>query len=420
MKFPLLLSLFLFLTCSQFYSKTYFIDSDRGNDNNNGISDKTPYKSWAVMQYTKLLPGDSVLFKKGSTWNETISITASGNPNNPIVFSSYGTGELPTIDIRNLTADGISINHSQDVIVDGFNVTNIGVENNNIYIANSRNCIARNCSLNITGRAGFFLEKDVSCTVADNYLITPAAMINNQTDGIYAQRNKGNVYDGNTIIDRNSSPEQHSDCIQLYLETDATVKNNYLEQRNENNGHAQGLYSTMPSGTHLYYNNVVFAPNTKAHLMAFLNMKKGNGKVKVFNNTLSGGFMNVFRTDTEDPIVKNNIFVTTCKCSMVRFDTTLSGSADVNNNIYYSNSTKPLNFIGKEYTFKDWQSMGHESEGKEGDPKLNKDFTLKSGSPCINAGSDLSIIFQDDKSGTQRLRKKKYDIGAYEFKGGVR
>lgn len=417
MKKTKLIFIFLLLSSINLLSKTYYIDSEKGDDNNSGFSPSDALKNFSSLILNKLSPGDSVLFKKGCHWNETISISVKGYNDDPISFSSYGTGHLPTIDLKGKNANGIYIYDSKNLILDGFNVVNIGIDSSNIKVVSSQNCIVRSCSLYVTGRAGIFLEKDKTCTMQNNFITTPAELIPNQSDGIYAQRNSDNIYDGNTIIDQNLSPEQHSDCIQLYQETNAIVRNNYLEQKNEKRSNAQGLYCTLPFGTHIYYNNVITAPNTKAHVMAFLNLKKGTGKVMVLNNTLSGGFMNIFRTDTDDPIIKNNVFITTGKYSMVRLDTALSNAADINNNIYYSQSDKPVNYQNKEYTFKDWVKMGKESEGLETDPHLNKDFTPKPESPIINKGSDLSIIFKEDKTGFQRIKKKRFDIGAYEYKG---
>lgn len=77
----------------------YYIDSLYGDDNNPGTSEKEPLKSLARIEELKLGPGDQVLLKRGSVFeDESLVITASGTKGNPIVFTSYGTGPLPRID----------------------------------------------------------------------------------------------------------------------------------------------------------------------------------------------------------------------------------------------------------------------------------------------------------------------------------
>jgi hypothetical protein len=42
-----------------------------------------------------LLAGDNVLFKRGETWHETLTIPSSGGSGNPITFADYSTGAKP-------------------------------------------------------------------------------------------------------------------------------------------------------------------------------------------------------------------------------------------------------------------------------------------------------------------------------------
>jgi hypothetical protein len=191
------------------------------------------------------------------------------------------------------------------------------------------------------------------------------------------------------------------------------VKNNYLEQNNTKLGNAQGLYCTMPYGTHIYFNNIIYCPNTNAQLMGFLLLKKGTGTVRVLNNTLVGGKMNVFRTDDTKPVIRNNIFVTNGNYSMVRFDSPLNQSADINYNLYYSQKNKPVNYMNYEYSFSDWQNMDHEKNGLNKDPKLDKDNLLGPSSPAKNKGTDISHLMYSGKTVNVNSKGKKFDIGAY-------
>ncbi len=71
---------------------TYYV-STSGNDDNNGRSELTPFKTVAKVNGLALGPGDRVLFKCGDTWRgEQLVISKSGVSGNPITFGSYPAG----------------------------------------------------------------------------------------------------------------------------------------------------------------------------------------------------------------------------------------------------------------------------------------------------------------------------------------
>jgi hypothetical protein len=71
-------------------SFTYYIDSQHGNDFNNGRSKKQPWKSFVNLEQTLLQPGDTLRFKRGSKFSAPLFISSSGTPNNFITLSDYG------------------------------------------------------------------------------------------------------------------------------------------------------------------------------------------------------------------------------------------------------------------------------------------------------------------------------------------
>jgi peptidoglycan hydrolase-like protein with peptidoglycan-binding domain len=75
---------------------TYYI-SNSGNDSNNGTTLSTPWKTIAKVNSATFKAGDSILFERGGTWRETLTMFSSGNANNYIKFEAYGTGEKPKI-----------------------------------------------------------------------------------------------------------------------------------------------------------------------------------------------------------------------------------------------------------------------------------------------------------------------------------
>ena len=43
-------------------------------------------------------PGDSILFKRGDVWNESLTPGSSGSLGNPIKFDAYGSGSGAELD----------------------------------------------------------------------------------------------------------------------------------------------------------------------------------------------------------------------------------------------------------------------------------------------------------------------------------
>jgi hypothetical protein len=74
----------------------YYINNDTGNDNNNGISIKTPWKCLEKLEGITFQPGDSILFARNSVFQGGLTFISSGKAERPIVISNYGTGSLPS------------------------------------------------------------------------------------------------------------------------------------------------------------------------------------------------------------------------------------------------------------------------------------------------------------------------------------
>lgn len=79
-------------------SKTYYVSSLKGNDQNNGCSQDTAFKSLAMINSTHLNPGDRVLLECGSVFeNQYLHIRDGGTKEQWIEIASYGDGDLPVI-----------------------------------------------------------------------------------------------------------------------------------------------------------------------------------------------------------------------------------------------------------------------------------------------------------------------------------
>ena len=80
------------------HATDYYVSST-GNDSANGLSSSTPWKTISKVnaEFSRINPGDRILFRRGDVFYGTITVAKSGTAGSPIIISSYGTGALPRI-----------------------------------------------------------------------------------------------------------------------------------------------------------------------------------------------------------------------------------------------------------------------------------------------------------------------------------
>lgn len=84
--------------CRAFVSSahSYYVDP-AGNDADSGMSPRRPWRTVARVNSAGLQPGDTIHFKSGGLWRETLEPAHGGAPGRPITFSRYGNGPKPVI-----------------------------------------------------------------------------------------------------------------------------------------------------------------------------------------------------------------------------------------------------------------------------------------------------------------------------------
>ena len=121
--------IFLFISATVFAQNQYYLSSSTGNDNNDG-SQTQPWKTLSKLSATTLGPGDTVYFKKGDTFRGNFVVDGSGTEQNPITFTSYGTGNQPIIsgsghdDGGGDYREAILVTNHDNMIVDGLEIQN--------------------------------------------------------------------------------------------------------------------------------------------------------------------------------------------------------------------------------------------------------------------------------------------------------
>ena len=88
-----------FCSISIIASATDYYVSSSGDDSADGLSPSTPWQTITKVnsELSKITAGDKILFKRGETFQGTLTVSQSGTAGNPIVFDAYGSGAEPVI-----------------------------------------------------------------------------------------------------------------------------------------------------------------------------------------------------------------------------------------------------------------------------------------------------------------------------------
>jgi parallel beta-helix repeat protein len=404
----------------------YYVDLD-ASGLNNGTSWVDAWSSFGSIDWGVIQGGDTLYISGGTsskTYSEMLDVNASGVEGNPIIITSGidagHKGEV-ILDGQLSWSYGIRVERQTFVIVRGLTVGNY-TDSGQIRVRYSSDVIVEGNKIHVTGHGGVYLHDNDNVIVRNNFITTPSN-IDAQTDGIYSQLNVGNIYEGNYIVISNDETTGHDDAIQMYRDTDITIRNNYLEQSNSKQSNAQGIYATNSYGTIEAYNNIVYGPNTKNCLLTLAIYDEGNAQLIAYHNTLiGGGWGVVYVKDAPNSIVQNNIMVTFQDNGwLFRLDGTLTASQNVDYNLYYApNSGITSTMDGTGLSWEDWQTSGYEPHGFNTDPLLVDivfhNFNLSEGSQAIDAGKTIPSV-PTDFIGRQRPQGTGYDIGAYEYVG---
>lgn len=101
--------------------KTYYLDSENGDDGAAGTSEKAAWKTLANVNSRTFRPGDAILFKRGGKWDESLSPKGDGTKADWITIGAYGEGPRPRI--RGHVGPGLSLNEQSYWNIQDLSVT---------------------------------------------------------------------------------------------------------------------------------------------------------------------------------------------------------------------------------------------------------------------------------------------------------
>ena len=163
----------------QLIARNYYVDPSSTLSIANG-SFTNPWKTISQVNAgtVGLLPGDSVLFKRGQILSGRLIVYACGTALAPIVYSAYGVGNMPELTYS--ASDIITITNRQYIVIDGLKIidktmsltdhTIIAKISYGITLQNSPYCTIKNCEITLVGVAIAVQEGSDFTTITSNYL----------------------------------------------------------------------------------------------------------------------------------------------------------------------------------------------------------------------------------------------------------
>jgi hypothetical protein len=248
-KFSLLFAaLFLLVLSSASYSKNYYVCDSTGNDDNDGLSESTAFKSYpkAISTFNKMFAGDSVLFCRGDVFPVTVDARIYNSmcgAEKPCTLGSYGDESLPKPVLNATNQNGLYFTEGGNADQDGgYIVRDLSIlsdgnsKKNGIIIYNDVDDITLD-GLHIEGfRIGVY-------SAGAN---TPNAMANGINDRLVLK---------NSVIINNSSQGFHGGCQDCLIENN-TFENNGFGQKILDHNIYLGWSSSIAKGVTIRNNTL--------------------------------------------------------------------------------------------------------------------------------------------------------------------
>jgi len=216
-------SVLLAVLCLSGWATTYYVDFTGGLDSNSGQTPELAWKTIAKINSSSFSAGDSILFKRGETWREQLTVPSSGSAGLPITFGAYGTGVNPIISGADLIIPGSSwANHSGNIWV-----ATVTTQPYQVFFNGTRGTLVANHDACVAP-LDWFWESNVlyvyGASDPDTLYTSPGIEAASRQFCIFGNIKSYLAIDGVDVCKTNGTYTLYG-CITVYSGTDITVKN---------------------------------------------------------------------------------------------------------------------------------------------------------------------------------------------------
>jgi len=401
-----------------------------GSDSNPG----SQAQPWRTVQHAvdTIAPGDTIIVQAGSYAGCRIGKSGSSGAVCTLRAESTGAVVVNSLSPSNRHQSLIEIENFDATtrywVIDGFEVA--GAPRYGIDLRDTDFIIVQNCAVHNSGLTGIFTAFSYHPLIQNN------ESYSNGEHGVYQSNSgdyptiRGNKLHNNAAAglhmngDRNFTP---GDGIISF----AVVEKNIVWENGTNGGSGINCDGVSDS---IIRNNLLYNNHASGISLYAIDGAEGSSRNRVYNNTIvmaaDGRWcINIPGSSEGQPNptgndVKNNILYTphTFRGSVSTYSSVVAGFACDYNVVVNRFSIDGGN---TNMSLSQWQAFGHDQHSIVATPAQlfnnasANDYTLKSGSLAIDAGTPLGSDVSDDLIGTPRPQRGGYDVGCYEVAGGA-
>ncbi len=446
MKKILLVFIAIVLGWSTSYAKNYYVNSESGNNANNGQSVDKPKKSldWFSWNTTFLQPGDTVFVMNGTYTGGNqfaiLALRASGTREKPIVLTNF-PGHKPLLKLNEYKWAGIHVAEgAHDIVINGLTIQGY---NQNLTLEEALNqpgsCLNPGGSTDpkfngngiaLEGRTNGKHIHHITVSNCEIFECGGGGIAGLEADYLRFENNLiynncwYTIYGASGISNLNSwNYDEHSE-----MEYSMIIRNNIL--------FGNQLFVPWVGPCKIYDGNGIIIDSETNEGMSF---PAYSGKTLIENNVVydnGGRGIHVYKSANVDIISNTSYFnckspeisdgeITVQNASNIRIFNNIIYARDgqnanlryqapnnitFGNNLIYNASSSKIGFTNET------DIVGQNPEFIDSDLS-DPDLHLKENSPARNAGTKAEGLFSEtDINGISRLSGGVPDIGAYEFK----
>lgn len=407
-------------------ANTYYVATS-GLDANPGSQGQP----WLTIQHAvdTIGPGDTIVVQAGSYAGCRIENSGMAGALCTLKASSPGAVLINTLSPANRHQSLIEVENFDETVrywvIDGFEVS--GAQRYGIDLRDTDFVTVQNCTVHDSAVTGIFLAFCYHPLIQNN------ESFSNGEHGIY----HSNSGDFPTIrannLHHNFSAGVHMNGDRNFTPGDgiisfALVEKNVVWENGAPPGGASGINCDGVSDS-LIRNNLLYNNHASGISLYGIDGAQGSSRNKVYNNTIvmaaDGRWCINIPAAAEgqpDPVgneIRNNILYTphTFRGSVSTYGNAVAGfSCDYNvvvNRFSITNGSSNMSLTS-------WQALGYDQHSIVATPSqlftsaASNDYSLKTGSPAVDAGLSLGSNVPDDIRDLARPQRSGYDIGCYE------
>lgn len=188
-----------------FAPQTYFVDCDAGSNNNDGVSQSSPWRSLDRVNEAMINPGDTILFKRDCVYAGRLWADWHGTEDQKIIVSAYGSGDLPKI--QNKVSDIEDDLHHINVRISGSFIVVENLQTTMVQVPTDPNC--ENQTRGYYVGFGLIHDADNGPLSAQNNLVQNVKAVNH-TIGIFIGPGAGNNVVRHSHLQNNNVMQAHT------------------------------------------------------------------------------------------------------------------------------------------------------------------------------------------------------------------